>query len=478
MRRLKKLSKRPRTSGLLAGCLAAVALLATASAASAVTYRPTRTDDPAPNGCKKKDCSLREAVIAANASGMPATILLRPGKRYVLTRKGAGENAALTGDLDITSGPLVVKTKGGGKSNQATIDANGIDRIFDGSLTLIGVTLRDGHARTVAGDGGAGGAIRGGTLDIRNSRLINNTADYHPSNLSAYGSGGAIFVNSGGELKLDRTRLKGNRALGIGGAIFISNGGSASLFKSTLANNESGGYGGGLAIDAGGRADVNRSTISGNKTSYFGSGGGIGLSAPPEGPTATLEIKNSTVANNSAGNDGGGIGSSDLIDSGSHATVELDYVTVARNQADTLPDSGEGQHVGSGGGIYTTGNDSVSIHDTVVALNTVLPFHPTKAGPIPSDCSLRPFPAPFLSLGHNLIGNADGCTGFGPTDLFGGKLKLGKLADNGGPTKTIALMKGSRAIGRAEPDAVRVDQRGVKRGKKPDIGAYERRAKK
>ena len=66
MRRLKKLSKRSRTSGLLAGCLAAVALLATASAASAATYRPTRTDDPAPNGCKKKNCSLREAVIAGN----------------------------------------------------------------------------------------------------------------------------------------------------------------------------------------------------------------------------------------------------------------------------------------------------------------------------------------------------------------------------------------------------------------------------
>src|SRR5512132_1629426 len=103
MRRLKKLSKRPRTSGLLAGCLAAVALLATASAASAVTYRPTRTDDPVPNGCKAKDCSLREALIAANASGTPATILLRPGKRYVLTRPGLGEDAAATGDLDLTS---------------------------------------------------------------------------------------------------------------------------------------------------------------------------------------------------------------------------------------------------------------------------------------------------------------------------------------------------------------------------------------
>ena len=470
MKRLKKLSKRPRPSGLLAVCLAAVALLATASAACAATYRPTRTDDPKPNGCKAKDCSLREAVIAANVSGTPATILLRPGKRYVLTRKGTGENAALTGDLDISSGPLTVKTEGGGKSDPATIDANRIDRIFDGSLTLNGVTLRDG---LVGGDS-VGGAIRGDVLDIRNSRLVNNTANGHGSFPA---NGGAIFLNSGGELKMAGTRLKGNKAgAGGGGAIFISEGGSASLFKSTLARNESGGFGGGLAIDAGGRADVNRSTISGNKiTGDFDSGGGIGLYAPPGGLTATLEIENSTVANNSAGLDGGGIGSQDSIDSGSHATVELDHVTVARNQAWTGLDTEEGTHGGSGGGIFPARGDSVSIHNAVVALNTVA----TRQGRAKaSDCSGFFDSAPFLSLGHNLIGTADGCTGFGPTDLFGGKLKLGKLADNGGPTKTIALMKGSRAIGRAEPDALRVDQRGVKRDKKPDIGAYERRAKK
>ncbi len=455
---------------LLAGCLAALALLATASAACAVTYRPTRTDDPKPNGCKAKDCSLREAVIAANASGTPATILLRPGKRYVLTRRGAGENAALTGDLDITSGPLTVKTERGGKSDPATIDANRIDRIFDGSLTLNGVTLRDG---LVGGDS-VGGAIRGGILDIRNSRLIDNTANGHGMFPA---SGGAIFLNSGGELRIAGTRLKGNKATpGGGGAIFISNGGSASLFKSTLARNGSGGFGGGLAIDAGGRAEVNRSTISGNKmngTGDFSSGGGIGLYAPLGGPTATLQIENSTVANNSAGLDGGGIGSQDSHDTGSHVTVELDYVTVARNQAWAGLDSENGAHTGSGGGIFLTSQDSVSIHNTVMALNTVA----TRQGhAVASDCSLRP--APFVSLGHNLIGTADGCTGFGSTDLFGGKLKLGKLADNGGPTKTIALLKGSRAIGRADADVVRVDQRGVKRDKKPDIGAYERRAKK
>ena len=76
-------------------------MLAMASTASAATYQPTRTDDPAPNGCKQKDCSLREAVIASNAGyPRPSTIPLRPGKRYELTRPGPGEDAAVTGDLD------------------------------------------------------------------------------------------------------------------------------------------------------------------------------------------------------------------------------------------------------------------------------------------------------------------------------------------------------------------------------------------
>ncbi|MGZ3471771.1 MAG: hypothetical protein ACXVA6_17520, partial [Isosphaeraceae bacterium] len=172
MRRLKKLSKRPRTSALLAGCLA-VAMLAMASVASGKTYRPTRTDDPAPNGCKPKDCSLREAVIAANASGMPATILLRPGKRYELTRPGLGEDAAVTGDLDLTT-HLTVQTKGfvGAKKRHrggrlAVIDGNDIDRVFDvrgTGLRLDWIVVRDGHARQSGGDDGDGGAIRGGFL--------------------------------------------------------------------------------------------------------------------------------------------------------------------------------------------------------------------------------------------------------------------------------------------------------------------------
>ena len=188
--------------------------------------------------------------------------------------------------------------------------------------------------------------------------------------------------------------------------------------------------------------------------------------APPGGPTATLEVENSTIANNGAGVDGGGIGSQDPLGSGATRPWSS---TTSRSLA-TRRSGAEREMLRTyarrlGRGIFAAWDDSFSLHNTVVALNTVA----TSRALVPSDCSLgRPRPAPFVSLGHNLIGSPDStCTGFGATDLFGGKLKLGKLADNGGPTKTIALMKGSRAIGRAEPDAVRVDQRGVKRGNKP-----------
>ena len=209
----------------MAGCLAAVALLATASAASAVTYRPTRTDDPAPNGCKKKDCSLREAVIAANASGMPATILLRPGRRYVLTRPGLSEDAAATGDLDVTS-DLTVGTKGlvGIKKGQrgaklAVIDGNDIDRIFDvhgPGLSLDWIVARDGHARKSAGDVGDGGAVRGGSLNLLNSRLVSNVAA---------GNGGAFATTASASpfnFAMKAALLKGNSAAGNGGAVYLS----------------------------------------------------------------------------------------------------------------------------------------------------------------------------------------------------------------------------------------------------------------
>ncbi len=90
---------------------------------------------------------------------------------------------------------------------------------------------------------------------------------------------------------------------------------------------------------------------------------------------------------------------------------------------------------------------------------------------------------PFDDLGHNLV-FADPDSVFSDPnsdDIFGLAPLLGALANNGGPTKTHALLKHSPAINAADNRLlalpVDVDQRGVKRpqGPAPDIGAYEKK---
>ncbi|MGZ5322211.1 MAG: hypothetical protein ACXWFN_12290, partial [Solirubrobacterales bacterium] len=292
---LTKTSKRPRTSGLLAGCLAA-ALLGIGSSASAAapakTYFPTRTDDPAPDGCRKKDCSLREAVIASNARSDPfgsagSAIVLRPGKRYVLTRRGPGEDAAATGDLDLTNGTTAVNTKKGrGGAKPAVIDGNDIDRIFDGVglVTLERVVLRDGHARIGPGDNGDGGAIGGEpVLTLRKSRLVSNVAE---------GDGGAIY-SANSLIVIRWTLLKGNAAAGDGGAVS----GELLIRDSRATHNSAGGTGGVVSIE-GASLGVSRTHLDGNRAS--GAGGAI-FSVKP----LFTVIINSTVAGNVSGADGG-----------------------------------------------------------------------------------------------------------------------------------------------------------------------------
>lgn len=77
---------------------------APASLQSGNTFLVTRTDDPPPDGCQPGDCSLREAIIAANDVSDPRfdpTIGV-PAGIYTLTISGAEEDACAKGDLDIT----------------------------------------------------------------------------------------------------------------------------------------------------------------------------------------------------------------------------------------------------------------------------------------------------------------------------------------------------------------------------------------
>jgi hypothetical protein len=120
-------------------------------------------------------CTLRAAVQTANANPGPDVIRLR-SERYVLALAGPGEDAAVTGDLDITSD---VTIDGGGYTN-SLIDARRLrDRAFDvrpgGQLTFQEASMLSGKAPKpelepddspdTAGDGGCLRA--GGPTSVR-----------------------------------------------------------------------------------------------------------------------------------------------------------------------------------------------------------------------------------------------------------------------------------------------------------------------
>lgn len=173
-------SSRARVRGpaLLLG--APLLLLAAAGSAGAATFTVTKTADTADGSCDA-DCSLREAVIAANANGVADTITL-PAGTYTLTLTGTPEEGALTGDLDITddltingAGQATTIIDGGG----GPLDDSGVatDRVFEvqqGTVAINGVTIQGGHPPT-----GSGGGIRNaGNLTISDSTVQNNVGRY------------------------------------------------------------------------------------------------------------------------------------------------------------------------------------------------------------------------------------------------------------------------------------------------------------
>ena len=68
--------------------------------AQAATFTVTKTADTNDGFCDA-DCSLREAIIATNALPGADTITV-PAGTYTLSIAGTFEDAAATGDLDIT----------------------------------------------------------------------------------------------------------------------------------------------------------------------------------------------------------------------------------------------------------------------------------------------------------------------------------------------------------------------------------------
>ena len=249
-------------------------------------------------------------------------------------------------------------------------------------------------------------------------------------------TGGGIY--STGPLALTNVVVSGNSGGSAGGGIVIANS-TLTLDSSTISGNVAG-SGGGI-LNANSVVTITKSTVSGNTAN--GGGGGLGEGGGIEN-CGTLTIINSTISGNTASARGGGI--YNCADA-----ANLSFVTLSGNSA---PD---------GGGIFAIGG-TVNVKNSIVANS-----------PSGGDCSIA---GTLNATGAN-FSTSGTCPGF--TQVTPAQLNLGPLADNGGPTKTHALLVGSVAIDAANDctdlskNPVNTDQRGIGRpqGNACDAGAYE-----
>jgi hypothetical protein len=310
-----------------------------------------------------------------------------------------------------------------------------------GKLTLLRTTVSGG--KTIAsnpGNFGAGLANYGGSVSLSNSTISSNTA-------GAGGGGGVhirgIYISPEvpyivANLTLTNSTISGNRALD----------------------------GSGLDCDQFGNVSISNSTISGNRGVQ-----GAGLYN-----ACNLRMTNSTVSGNSSSIVGGGIQN--------EGTAIITNSTISGNTA--LGNTG-----GSGGGVDNGGGSSLlTLNRTLISGNIAAGGSEVRGAVTAGNFNL---------FGHSGLTNAQAFVNFTPgaTDITStsdgttpkalNAILNTNLANNGGPTRTHALVQGSPAIdavtnvNTCPPPAK--DQRGIARpqdgngdgGVACDIGSFERR---
>jgi hypothetical protein len=450
--------------------------------------------------------SLRQAIVDSNKTTGPNEIDFAVG---------------LSGTITLTSGELMIakndlKIIGPGQ-NSLIVSGNGNSRVFEVasgvSVSLSGMTITGGEAdngggiynagmltigtSSISGNSAVwsgGGIDNSGTVTIAASTVSDNSAGGYylgdpddPSVIpsSSGGTGGGIA--NLGTLTIDACTLSGNSvkgywlrvALGRGGAIYnggfariaastisgnyanaeaggIDNSGTVTIAASTISGNQGAGSGGGINNNSG-TVTIAASTISDNHASY---GGGICNYGGNHEQPGTVTISASTISGNSAGNGGG-------ICNGHYYFPPFGKVTIVSSTI-------SGNSASNGAGVYIEPENQILGAVATVMTAMSLFDNPAGGNLVVGDG------ATFVSLGHNLFSDAP-ATALDPTDLVNTDPLLGPLADNGGPTMTMALLPGSPAIDAGSNDSVpagvQYDQRGpgfqrIVNGT-VDIGAFE-----
>jgi hypothetical protein len=364
---------------------------------------------------------------------------------------GGGIDTDGAGSIVINSGTVISGNTSLNQGGGIFLDAIQIGAVFQGAnLTMQATVVSENRALGSLASGGGIANAGNGTVSIANSTVQNNSS----GNLG----GGFDDVNCQGTLSVSSSAFLGNTALNNAGAI-ADCGPMTSIAFSEIDGNSTGGVGGGI-FATGTTLTVQNSTIANNTASL--NGGGIELQTSGSGGGAS-SVTNSTITNNTADNNAGANGGGLDAPGAFTGTLNLSSVTISGNYAS------------NGGGLFWGGasGSATNLVNTIVAKNSA------STGPDANNPA-----ATFTDGGGNLIGIAgagSGNTGFTDATTQTGTPAspldplLGPLQNNGGRTQTLALLTGSPAIEKGLTTSVTADQRGVRRpqGAKFDVGAYE-----
>lgn len=478
---------------------------------NAAVFDVTRLDDPVPDECSPSDCSLREAIIAANADKALDTVNLLAGV-HLIDFPGGADNSDETGDLDIRTDLNVV-------GNDGVIDGQMLGRIMDirmeAHVTMSNLTLRNGNS-SIGTNGEINGgalAIGRGSLTLSNVDIVDNLAQVNGGGIYAY-SGAAVFVENGffsgnqsangagiyaaGEFTVLDSTFDDNEATTNGGALYLVGDKAASTIERTTLVNNISRFAGGAIWFAGAQSTLTIDGLiaTGNHVTSGSNGGAIGI---PTAAHSEVQITNSVFEANEAGNGGA------ISTPGQSGTFSVSHSLFRNNIASN---TGAAIHV-TGGLIEVTnvtfnGNEAVNRGGAVFNNGdpaTVRLIHTTISDAIASEgsgiyvmgksatvqlannlifasCDSAPG-STLSSAGGNVEGPGDTCQLDSINDLTQqntSQLGLLTLGDNGGDTLTQQLSDQSVAIGNGYTKLCRFttfDQRYAVRDAQCDSGAVE-----
>ncbi len=220
----------------------------------------------------------------------------------------------LSADLSNIFSSMTINGSDGSGGNY-TINGAGSHRaislaISGANVTINNLTITDSQAPTNV----AGGAIlyeNGSSLTLNNVTIRDSESSYSGSNTN----GGAIHCTAP-NLTIRNSRIHGNTGVDGGGIYISSNCANAKIINSSIYDNDSTGNGGGIHIWGGTIVNANAPSVTITNSLIYGNTAGTSATVKDGGgiyvrgtttKSATLTVSNSSIYNNLAYSDGGGV---------------------------------------------------------------------------------------------------------------------------------------------------------------------------